>query len=374
MTLNEFNELENKVGKDEFNREYKNINTVMFLLSIFGHIASIFLAYFLVSTIISTAIENYYVTMIVTIILLIGLESLKREIFDKFSMMYLKTKDMFSKRILPLLISSFIVISLSFYATVSGSKEFSSKEKEIVEKYDDKLESYKTKVDSVYKSDIDKLKVQIEDNKKRIVEKDDEQTRIESGEKINSSNRRRINDLKEEKKVLSTEIDNIYVKIDEYEKKKKNDILEYEKELDVKKSKDTNNNSRNTLFFILLSTIIELLIIVGVYFNKYFIFRSYNEEKERLYKSPNYQNFKLYSSILDIIYTNDTMINDKLPSSKSIIEMCKINNLIILKKDVDNMFKLLNNLGVIRSSGSVKYFNREKDMSIDQLKKYFKIK
>lgn len=374
MTLNEFNELENKVGKDEFNREYKNINTVMFLLSIFGHIASIFLAYFLVSTIISTAIENYYVTMIVTIILLIGLESLKREIFDKFSMMYLKTKDMFSKRILPLLISSFIVISLSFYATVSGSKEFSSKEKEIVEKYDDKLESYKTKVDSIYKSDIDKLKVQIEDNKKRIVEKDDEQTRIESGEKINSSNRRRVNDLKEEKKVLSTEIDNIYVKIDEFEQKKKKDILEYEKELDGKKSKDTNNNSRNTLFFILLSTIIELLIIVGVYFNKYFIFRSYNEEKERLYKSPNYQNFKLYSSILDIIYTNDTMINDKLPSSKSIIEMCKINNLIILKKDVDNMFKLLNNLGVIRSSGSVKYFNREKDMSIDQLKKYFKIK
>ena len=374
MTLNEFNELENKVGKDEFNREYKNINTVMFLLSIFGHIASIFLAYFLVSTIISTAIENYYVTMIVTIILLIGLESLKREIFDKFSMMYLKTKDMFSKRILPLLISSFIVISLSFYATVSGSKEFSSKEKEIVEKYDDKLESYKTKVDSIYKSDIDKLKVQIEDNKKRIVEKDDEQTRIESGEKINSSNRRRVNDLKDEKKVLSTEIDNIYVKIDEFEQKKKKDILEYEKELDGKKSKDTNNNSRNTLFFILLSTIIELLIIVGVYFNKYFIFRSYNEEKERLYKSPNYQNFKLYSSILDIIYTNDTMINDKLPSSKSIIEMCKINNLIILKKDIDNMFKLLNNLGVIRSSGSVKYFNREKDMSIDQLKKYFKIK
>ena len=374
MTLNEFNELENKVGKDEFNREYKNINTVMFLLSIFGHIASIFLAYFLVSTIISTAIENYYVTMIVTIILLIGLESLKREIFDKFSMMYLKTKDMFSKRILPLLIYSFIVISLSFYETVSGSKEFSSKEKEIVEKYDDKLESYKTKVDSIYKSDIDKLKVQIEDNKKRIVEKDDEQTRIESGEKINSSNRRRVNDLKDEKKVLSTEIDNIYVKIDEFEQKKKKDILEYEKELDGKKSKDTNNNSRNTLFFILLSTIIELLIIVGVYFNKYFIFRSYNEEKERLYKSPNYQNFKLYSSILDIIYTNDTMINDKLPSSKSIIEMCKINNLIILKKDVDNMFKLLNNLGVIRSSGSVKYFNREKDMSIDQLKKYFKIK
>jgi hypothetical protein len=56
MTLNEFNELENKIGKDEFNREYKNINTVMFLLSIFGHIASIFLAYFLVSTIISTFI------------------------------------------------------------------------------------------------------------------------------------------------------------------------------------------------------------------------------------------------------------------------------------------------------------------------------
>ena len=67
------------------------------------------------------------------------------------------------------------------------------------------------------------------------------------------------------------------------------------------------------------------------------------------------------------------MVNDKLPSSKSIIEMCRINNLILLKRDIDNMFKLFNNLGIIKSSGSVKYFNREKDMSINQLKKYFKI-
>ncbi len=373
MTLNEFNELENKIGKDEFNKDYKNINMVMFLLSIFGHIASIFLAYFLVSTVISTAIENYYVTLVVTIILLIGLESLKREIFDKFSMMYLKIGK-FSPKIIPLFISSIFVISLSFYATVSGAEEFSSKEEQIVKKYDDNIESYKIKVDSVFNVDVNTLKEQIDVNKGKILEKDEEQTKIESGEKITSSNRRRINDLKEEKKLLSTENENIYNRINEFDLKRKKDINDYELSIKDKMSKDTEKNSKNILFFVLLSTIIELLIIIGVYFNKYFIFRSYNEEKEKLYKSPNYQNFKLYSQIFDIIYTDDTMINDKLPSSKSVIEMCKINNLIIFKKDVDNMFKLLNNLSIIRSSGPIKYFNREKDMSIEQLKKYFKIK
>lgn len=373
MTLNEFNDLEKKVGSNEFNKDYKNINFVMFLLSIFGHIASIFLAYFLVSKMIGTAIENKYVVFIITFILLLGIETIKREVFDKFSLQYLKIGGIFNYKLLPLFISSVFVISLSFYATISGAREFSSKEKDIELEYQENVDKYISKIDSTYNVDILKLKNEIDLSKSKINEKDIEQTDIESSGVISYSNRRRINDLKDDKKLLNSQINDLYDRIEKYESEKKSKIDLYKKDISNKKNTDKDDNNKNIIFFILLSTIIEFLIIIGVYFNKYFIFRSYKEEKKKLESNPNYQNYKHYNFIIDVIYTSDTKLNDKLPSSKSIIEMCRINNFILLRKDIDNMFKLFNTLGIIRSSGSVKYFNKDKESAIELIKKYFKI-
>ena len=49
MNINEFKKLEEKINGQNFSQGYKNINGLMFVLSIFGHIASIFLAYFALS-------------------------------------------------------------------------------------------------------------------------------------------------------------------------------------------------------------------------------------------------------------------------------------------------------------------------------------
>jgi hypothetical protein len=85
MKITEFKKLEESVKEQDFNKSFKNINKVMFFLSIFGHFASIFLAYFLISKILTGAItDNPILVGIASIILLGGLELLKREIFDKF--------------------------------------------------------------------------------------------------------------------------------------------------------------------------------------------------------------------------------------------------------------------------------------------------
>jgi hypothetical protein len=104
MNLNEFKKLEESVQEQDFNRSFKNINKVMFFLSIFGHISSIFLAYFLVSKILSGTISNNPILVLISsIILLGGLELLKREIFDKFSLQQIKNKNIFNRDVLPLL-------------------------------------------------------------------------------------------------------------------------------------------------------------------------------------------------------------------------------------------------------------------------------
>ena len=58
MKINEFKKLEEKITGQNFSQSYKNINSLMFLLSIFGHFASIFLAYFALSKVLSGVIEN----------------------------------------------------------------------------------------------------------------------------------------------------------------------------------------------------------------------------------------------------------------------------------------------------------------------------
>jgi hypothetical protein len=56
--------------------------------------------------------------------------------------------------------------------------------------------------------------------------------------------------------------------------------------------------------------------------------------------------------MLSVIYKEDTMINQKLPSNKSIIEMCKVNDIIVLPKDVIDFLKVINGIGIIKVSGS----------------------
>ena len=46
MKISEFKKLEKKINEQNFNQGYKTINAVMTVLSYFGHVASIFLAYF----------------------------------------------------------------------------------------------------------------------------------------------------------------------------------------------------------------------------------------------------------------------------------------------------------------------------------------
>ena len=131
MKINDYKKLEEKITNQNFNKSYKTINIVLTILSYFGHIASIFLAYFMLSKVIEGAMTgNIIVAGIASVVLLGGLELLKRDMFDKFSINFLKLKGI-TKEVLPLFFISLTIISLSFYASIKGAAEFSSKSAEI---------------------------------------------------------------------------------------------------------------------------------------------------------------------------------------------------------------------------------------------------
>jgi hypothetical protein len=367
MTTNEFKKLEKKITGYNFNQSYKSINIIMSALSYFGHVASIFLAFFFMSKIISGAMsDNPVAVFISSIIILAGLELLKRDIFDKFSIQSLKDKGV-SKAVAPLLITSLLLIFFSFYSTINGAKQFSSKSKEIEATAKNEVKVYKDSISSIYQVKIDVLENQnidlFEANKKL----DDEARELPSNY-VSAKNKIRqridVNNRQREKNI------NL---IKDIKLERDNDIKEYESKLLSETDNNKEENSKNSFLFVIISTLIELIILGGVYFSQYYKFRSYREFRDKLEKDPNYQKWLLYDQILSILITDETKMNQKLLSNKAIIDMCKVNDIIVLPKDLTNFIKIASGLGIIKVSGSVKYITKTKEIAEQSLRKHFNI-
>lgn len=374
MKLSEFKKLEESIKEQDFSLSFKNINRVMFFLSIFGHIASIFLAFFLVSKILSGAITNNQILVTISsIILLGGLELLKREIFDKFSLQHIKNNSFIGKDVLPLTITSLFIVSLSFYASIKGAKEFAAKSDQIDTQVQATIKTYEDSVKTVYNTKIIGFENEIKLNKDLILQKDNEQTEIEGSTAVPSQKRSRIQDLKSEKKGLIEQNNAIDIKIKETKEELNTVIRDYENKVLTEGKNKKEQNENNTFFFVMISTLIELIILAGVYFNEYYKWRSYNEFKDKIENDVSFQKWINYNKMLDIIYVSGYSINDRVPPYKLIIDLCKINGIVLNQKDLIEVFKLFISLGIIRSSGNARYIVKSKESAQDSLKNYFKI-
>lgn len=373
MKIQEYKKLEESINEQDFNKSYKNIDRVMFVLSIFGHLASIFLAYFMLSKILSAAMtDNHIAVFVACFIILTGIELLKRDIFTKFSFQYLKVKS-FGKDVMPLFLLSTLIIGISFYSSISGAQEFSSKSVQLEENKKEIIQQYKDSVTNVYNLKITDINNEIKVNKDKIDKKDKEQTELESVQPLSSQQRNRVRDLKEEKRLLREEDSKLETNITSLNTELAENIKAKEEELTKDTDSKKDDNSKNSFLFVIISTIIELTILAGVYFNKYYKFRSYTEFRSKIDRDPNYQKWIMYESILDVMYSKDSRLNDKLPSNKNIVEMCKLNDLVILPKDMSDFMKLMINLNIIKSSGSARYIAKQRDLAFETLKSHFNI-
>jgi len=363
MKINEFKKLEKKINNQNFNQGYKTINMVMTVLSYFGHVASIFLAYFMLSKILEGAMtDNKVAVFIATIVILGGLELLKRDIFDKFSIQYLKLRT-FGKDVMPLFLLSITIIGLSFYASINGAAEYSSKAEKIETSTKDSLNVFKEQTTKTFELKIGAVEKEIAEKKQVLDDVNNlalTQTKLSKDQrKIQLTIPAIIDTLKAEKERLAQERDS--------------EIEEKEKEITVDSKGKKEKNDKNSFAFVIISTLIEIVILAGVYFNEYYKFRSYREFRDKIEKDPNYQKWLLYNEILEIVYTEDTKMNQKLPSNKGIIEMCKVNDIIVMPKDMINFLKTMAGLGIIKVSGSTRYINKQRDLSFEILRKNFNI-
>lgn len=375
MKIKDFDKLEKRLNGQNFHESYGNINRVMTGLSYFGHVASIFLAFFMLSKILLGVMDNKAVVYVVTVIILSAVELLKRDIFHKFSVLYLKLKT-FGKDVLPLFLLSVTIIGISFYSSIKGASEYSSKSEKIDNDAKNKIDKYSDSLTKVYDKEIVVIQDEIKYEKESFRSKDlllsTLQAKSAEG-RLSKDQRATIADLGAQKKELDEKVETKEAKIKAKKKERDAQIEVHKKEVDKQSKGKKEDNSKNSVAFIIFSTLIEISILAGVYFNDYYDVRSYREKRNQLEKDPNFQKWKLYNQILEVIYTDDTKMNQKLPSNKGIIESCKMNEIIVLPKDVTNFLKTIASLGIIKVSGSTRYVNKVREQAFEILSNHFNI-
>lgn len=376
MKLEEFEKLETAIKKQNFYESYKGINSLLFYLSILGNIASVFCGIFFLAKLILgsvTVLTNIYVIYTISFILLTCLELLKRDIFAKFSIEFIRYKSFVKKEVAILSFFSLFVVFFSFYASLSGAKEFSSKsehleleQKTIVTNYNDSLNKIASDKILAINKEIDVLKQKDES-------KDKEQTELEGLERLTSQQKNRVKDLKAERLLLKEDISKSKAQIDTIQAQTKRDIAAYTalSSNDIDKQKE--QNSSNSFTFIVISTIIELLILIGIYFNKNYGFKSYEEFKNKYNNDPSFQRWKLTNSLVEALYMNGPKVGDKALSATSLHDVSKINGATVTAKEVQDAIKLFTALKILKLSGNARYFEKDKETAISLVRTHFKI-
>lgn len=376
MNIEQFKKLENEMKQQNFSNSYGRINKILFYLSIFGNFASIFCAYFFLSKLLQesvTAITNAYVIGFIAIMILSALELLKREIFDKFSVEYVKVKSFAKKNVAILTLFTIMIISLSFYSSLRGAHEFSSKNKVLETEKKEIINTFSDSLNTFYGKKIADIEADTKTLKEKIDNKDKEQTELEGSQPLTYQQRNRIRDLKKEKEELKSDIKTNDVKISDLQTELKTKLDEHKTEIEKDTKVAVKENESNSFIFLFISTIIELLILIGIYFNKFYRQTTYEEYKQIFYNDPNFQKWQLFNGILDIIFVQNIKINDKIPSANNIHELCKINALTANLKEVGEALKLFAQLKILKVAGPVRYVNMDKNNSTTALKQHFKI-
>ena len=368
LSFDKYLSMKSKLIIKNYSEKYKWVDTFLYVFSWFGNVVSIFLAFFFIQTLFYSSFKEVSKGLIITIGIVIFLtlfELLKRYVFSLFSIEFIKQKfKLFKKDMIVFILGTLLLVSGSFYLSLNGAKNFVDNQK--IFKTETKT-LVSTQNDSIINFYENKKQEYITENQKLKSYNDELRTKL-VGASVRDLNRYQIIIDKNDKTIDKNDID-----ISNLNKEKNDKTSEFKNEQsDILKSNLIENNS-NILTFILISSIIELIIMIGVYYDKLYDFKTIEEYEETVINTSEFKTWYKYNSILELIYSSTKNVGDKLPTTDSLIELMKISNLQVTKPEFERLIKLLYNLEIIKKDLNRRILNKSEQEGKIFLKQYFKI-
>lgn len=357
MDLEKYRKLREEIRNNSFEKKYLSVDWILYYASFFGNIASIFFAFFLwfpslLKTITMHVADNslmYGVAVGSTIILLSLVEFLKRGVLGIFSTEFIEAKQKIAnKSIFGLLVFSIAIVGLSFYFSINGAVEFSkTSEKANVAI----IENSKTMTDSLArmyeqaKLPINEELSSLRESNKVIREKRDN-TPMEQRRVRNDYNKL----IDENEKLIEANTK----KLDDLEVSFKRKLNDLKKEEDANKSVNAENDKGNVTLFLLVSTFIEVLIVIGVYFRKVYVHKSFYEAEVKL--EPILKKREKYEQLLRMVYRNgDVKQDEQIISLNKLTEICKSKGAQYTAKHIKDFYSEMTHMGAFHVVGNKRY-------------------
>lgn len=353
MDLKKYDRLRKKIDTKDFEGNNKGLDTWLFRFSFIGNVSSIFFAYFLVFPSLLKAITTNFITgnggtviaFGLTIVFLTVFEIIKRYFIRNFSNDFVVNHKKIGFRLISWLTISISIIILSFYLSITGSKNLAttSSMKNIVAKTE-----VVTEIDSLNKK---------YDKKKLVYVSDNESLRainIELREKLKETPLNYITARKEYQKSIDKNTELIKdndIKINVINKELQQVITGLNSELSTTKSGNRSEDEKNKLLFIVIVCFNELIIIGGLYFREYFEYNLYiiNQDRfEQMYKKKD-----RYRALVTFIYNDGNLnVGDKVMSGLELKEtVADKTNIQNSNKFVDEFLRDMDRLNIFTIVG-----------------------
>ncbi len=386
MNIEEFKKAKAEIKEKNFFNNYRGFSKLSYYLSWVGNGFSILFAYFFINNIIQQTITTHTATTdilagIITVIILLTVELMKRFVFDKLTQNFII--DQFKLLTTESKLLAFISICLivtSFYFSLNGAEKYADKTDDISTKTENTIQMFSDTLDKKYAIKTatydEQNKILFEQNQKLDTELS-EYSKLYNSPDISKADARKlkseINRLTKQKEYNQGLIDKNDSKIKEFTSLKDAEIKEYEIKHQGLASKEQEKVSGNPMIFLVFSTVIEFLILFGIYFINYYKVRSVDDFEKKIAKDPKYKLYNLYTEMINVMYKEDTNIGEAIPIKAQITKLLKSNSIDISNKDLDEALRVLTHLNIFKQKGNKKYFSADKNEANELIKKHLKI-
>lgn len=353
MELKKYDAIRKEIKKMDFEGKFKRLSDWLYLFSFVGNVGSIFFAYFLIYPLFNDAISHYIqtdstniiISSIFTVLILFMFELTKRIILKNFSFDFVKERFKIKEfSIISWLIISLGLIVLSFYFSINGAMKFADNTIVVEQQFNKELNFKQDSVKSVYQKRINEEESNIQQLKDLNIALSNKIITSNFISAIQSSIDKNIKEIEKYDNNVNKLKEELKSKINEFEIEKNNTL-----------NKITDENNISILVFILISSLIELLIIGGIYFKSYYdltVFRKNEPHLENFLKKRDQ-----YLVLLSYIYKKGKLTTgDVVIGVNRLKETLKDNNIQNVNKLVTSFYSDLEYNNIIKTEGKRKYF------------------
>ena len=330
MRLDKYNKLKLRFEVYRLEQNYFTLDRILYYFSFLGNIFLIYFGYFFVKSITESIpplfpYQDQFFTVFVALFLT-GYELTKRFVLQQLSISVFQ-----ARKVTVTLIAGAVIclglISGSFYLSVKGAHRLV-----------DNTETIKTTVDSVTTRKVDSIA--------KYYDGEIAFYRAQPGRSRSDRVYR----------------DSIVATIQEVKEAR---LREVESKSQERAGTKLNLSNENSTAFYYITVFLELLILVGVGFNAYYVTGSYSETK-KLLQTPKYKQLELNLKLLKLYYQNGKKnISDPTLSYNKLQSLAQIQGISCSQKDLKAFITLCQELDIIRD---YKAKRKEFAMSYEQAK------